>query len=119
EGKETTLYLECIFPLVFIEQKRGWSEIQANIPTHYGVRNVRRTAAEFCLGIDSFEFEKKIVRHKNAIEAAEADWRKLTTEATVAADFYSVQLAPIPLLENYGEAFSVDFTYMEGDAPIS
>ena len=44
DGKETKLYLECIFPLFFIEQKRGWSEIQANIPSNYGIKNVKKSA---------------------------------------------------------------------------
>lgn len=42
DGGEVKLYIECIFSLFFIEQKRGWSEIQANIPTIYGIKNVKK-----------------------------------------------------------------------------
>ena len=64
DGNEVKLYLECIFPLFFIEQKRGWSEIQANIPTHYHIKNVKKVAMEFCLAVDSFELEKKVTRNE-------------------------------------------------------
>lgn len=77
DGKETTLYLECIFPLFFIEQKRGWSEIQANIPTHYGIKNVRKLAAEFCLGVESFEFEKKLLSIEMKLRKLRQNGKKL------------------------------------------
>lgn len=119
DGAESTLYLECIFPLFFIEQKRGWSEIQANIPAHYGIKNVKRVAAEFCLDIDSFEFEKKVVSYKNKIEAAESDWDKLITAAKITSEFNSVELSIIPEIENFLGDNCVEFYYPEGDAKIS
>ncbi len=119
EGTESTLYLECIFPLFFIEQKRGWSEIQANIPAHYGIKNVKRAASEFCLNIDSFEFEKKVISHKNNIDAAESEWDKLGSAAQVAAEFNAVELSIIPEMEKFLSDSSISFFYPEGDAKIS
>lgn len=118
-GKETKLYLECIFPLFFIEQKRGWSEIQANIPTHYGIQNVKKSAAEFCLGIDSFEFDKKVASHKNKIDKAEAEWERIIAALETVAEFNSVQLNQIPQIGKYQDSFSIIFFYLEGDALIS
>ena len=119
DGKETTLYLECIFPLFFVEQKRGWSEIQANIPKHYGIKNVQRVAAEFCLGIDSFEFEKKVINYRNRIEKAETEWEKIVAAAEIAADFNSVDLGAIPPIDKYQDSASINFSYYEGDTLIS
>lgn len=119
DGAETTLYLECIFPLFFVEQKRGWSEIQANIPTHYGIKNVKRVASEFCLHIDSFEFEKKVIGYKSKIEEAESEWDKLISAAQVAADFNSVEMSVIPEIDKYLGDSNIDFYYLEGDAKIS
>jgi len=118
-GASATLYLECIFPLFFVEQKRGWSEIQANIPTHYGIKNVKRVAAEFCLGIDSFEFEKKVIKYKNEIAESELEWDKLTSASHVAAEFNSIELSSIPDVSNYAGDSSLNFYYVEGDARIS
>ena len=119
DGKEITLYLECIFPLFFVEQKRGWSEIQANIPTHYGIKNVKRAAAEFCVGIDSFEFEKKVINHKNRGDKAEVEWDKIIAAAEVAAEFNSVELGAIPPINKYQDSYNINFSYLEGDTLIS
>lgn len=119
DGTETTLYIECIFPLFFIEQKRGWSEIQANIPTHYGIRNVKRVASEFCFGIDSFEFDRKVISYKSKIDEALSEWGKLISAAQVTAEFNSVDLPKIPEIDKYPRDRKIEFNYLEGDTRIS
>lgn len=119
EGKETKLYLECIFPLFFIEQKRGWSEIQANIPTNYGIRNVKKNAAEFCLGFDSFEQEKKIFLLKAKVDAAEIEWDKARSSAEGIADFNTVRVNKLPDIEKIKERAHVNFSYLENGIFIS
>jgi len=118
EGKETKLYLECIFPLFFIEQKRGWSEIQANTPTHYGIKNLKKAAAEFCLAIDSFEHEKKIALLKNKIESAEIEWDKLRSSIEGVADYNVVRVKNLPDLDSKITTYNVSFSYMENDVFI-
>ncbi|MBV1929366.1 MAG: hypothetical protein KUG81_07645 [Gammaproteobacteria bacterium] len=119
DGGEVKLYIECIFSLFFIEQKRGWSEIQANIPTVYGIKNVKKTAAEFCLGIDSFEHEKKVTRLKNIITNSENEWEKLISAAEGIADFNSVIMNKIPELKSYKDSFDVEFLYQDASATYS
>lgn len=119
DGGEVKLYIECIFSLFFIEQKRGWSEIQANIPTVYGIKNVKKTVAEFCLGIDSFEYEKKVVRLRNSITSSENEWEKLISAAEGIADFNSVIMNKIPELSDYKDSFDVEFLYQDGSATYS
>ncbi len=48
----TPLYLETIFPLFFVEQKRGWSGVLARVPTHFQIRDVARRVVEFVLALD-------------------------------------------------------------------
>ncbi|MGY8812674.1 MAG: AAA family ATPase [Pseudomonadales bacterium] len=119
EGKETKLYLECIFPLFFIEQKRGWSEIQANIPTNYGIRNVKKNAAEFCLGFDSFEQEKKVYLLKAKVDAAEVEWNNIRSSAYSIADFNSVRVSRVLDIEKAKETRYINFSYLENDIFIS
>lgn len=119
DGGEVKLYIECIFSLFFIEQKRGWSEIQANIPTIYGIKNVKKTVAEFCLGIDSFEYEKKVTRLKNSIADSEVEWGKLCSSAEGVADFNSVILNKTPEIKNYKDSFDFEFLYQDGDTTYS
>ena len=118
-GKEIKLYLECIFPLFFIEQKRGWSEIQANIPAYYGIKNAKKTAMEFCLAIDNFELEKKITRNKKRIEKAESDWGKIISVSKSIAEFNSVQMSQIPPINKYKKSSNIEFYYLESEARIS
>ncbi|MBA7675526.1 hypothetical protein ES703_83762 [subsurface metagenome] len=40
KGEDVPLYVECVAPLMFIEQIRGWSGIQATLPQGFGIRNV-------------------------------------------------------------------------------
>ncbi|MBA2781113.1 hypothetical protein [Billgrantia kenyensis] len=119
EGKVTILYLECIFPLFFIEQKRGWSEIQANTPTYYGIKNLKKSAVEFCLSIDTFEHDKKVALLSNKIEKAEEDWASIVERAESIARFNLVELDNISELKKDGVKKSLDFFYAENETSLS
>lgn len=45
------LYLEYIFSAIFIEQKRGWADIMANMP-YYRVRDPKKSTIAELLGLD-------------------------------------------------------------------
>jgi hypothetical protein len=50
DGSEVPLYMELVFPLLYVEQRRGWGGIQATMPT-YGIPSARRRALEFLLDL--------------------------------------------------------------------
>lgn len=52
DGGESPLYLEALFPMFFVEQKRGWSAIQGPFPTHLQIQDVPRRVMEFILDLD-------------------------------------------------------------------
>lgn len=52
EGRTSPLYMEQVFPLLFVEQRRGWGGIQAQMPIFSGVSEVRKRAIEFLLALD-------------------------------------------------------------------
>ncbi|MGE6419282.1 hypothetical protein ACQKDY_16250 [Alteromonas macleodii] len=87
DGKPTRLYLECIFPLFFIEQKRGWSEIQANTPTFYGIKGVKKAALEFCLGVESYKRKNRISELSSLLAEQEKNWESLVNTASSLAEF--------------------------------
>jgi len=118
DNEERKLYLECIFPLFFVEQKRGWSEIQANTP-NFGIKNVKKTAAEFCLAIDSFEYEKKVSALKKKLEVAETDWEKLSSSVEGIADFNNVRVNPLPEFNIKKQITEIMFSYLENDVFVS
>lgn len=75
-GPDISLYLECIFPLFVVEQKRGWTQIQSGVPTQYGIKDVKKKALEFVLSLDieKIEAKKREIRKLMAINANE--WTK-------------------------------------------
>ena len=52
ESGYSRLYFENILPLFFIEQRAGWSAIQARQITRYGIRDVNNVAVEYLLNLD-------------------------------------------------------------------
>lgn len=66
DGSEGPLYLEAIFPMLFVEQKRGWSAIQGPFPTYLKIQDVARRVMEFLLDLDA----GKIRRQRSEIRAA-------------------------------------------------
>lgn len=119
DGRETKLYLECIFPLFFIEQKRGWSEIQANCPTSYGIKNVKKTAVEFCLGIDTFEHERKITQLKYKIDSYESEWNGIDSFSESIADFNEVKVSKLSRINVKDLIPRIEFSYLENDVFLS
>ncbi|MDR7088593.1 hypothetical protein [Cellvibrio fibrivorans] len=119
DGKDVKLYLECIFPLFFIEQKRGWSEIQANTPSNYGIKNVKRSALEFCLAVDDFTYDRKVAVLKNKIQQAELEWISFKNNIEGVADYNSVRVDPPKNIEEFSAEDRVRFFYPENNALIS
>lgn len=80
KGEDSPLYLECIAPLFFIEQIRGWSGIQATLPQSYGIRNVARVAVEYVLNMDVIENEKKRLQISEEANLLREDWSNLCSQ---------------------------------------
>ena len=52
DDKQIPLYIQTLIPLMFIEQVRGWSGIQATIPKIYGIEAVSNLTFEYLLNLD-------------------------------------------------------------------
>lgn len=83
DGNLRKLYLQCVFPLFFIEQKRGWSEIQANTPTHYGIKNIKKSALEYVLGLEDYDKQNRMSELTVELKNYEGEWDK--NQAAVAS----------------------------------
>lgn len=116
-GEKTKLYLETIYPLFFIEQKRGWSEIQANVPVNYGIKNVKKTALEYLLGISNFERENKINSLKKSIENIEEQWKFIENNIELLSQNSNISYKTLNKIGN--QTFPIDFYYSKGEANIS
>lgn len=116
-GGKTKLYLETIFPLFFIEQKRGWSEIQANVPNNYGIKNVKRSAIEYVLDISDFETENKINSYRQIIENLSQQWEFINKNIQSLCEISNVSFSGLNKIGN--QVFPLDFYVSDIDAAIS
>ncbi|POA29120.1 MULTISPECIES: AAA family ATPase [unclassified Pseudomonas] len=119
EGRETPLYLECIFPLFFIEQKRGWSEIQANTPSYYKIKNVKSSATEFVLGLEDYAERNKIAQLRKSIDELQSEWDKNITASFSIAELNSIQLKAHLQLDNELGANPISFIFPSGNITLT
>ena len=74
DGTEGQLYLEAIFPMLFVEQKRGWSAIQGPFPTFLKIQDVARRVMEFLLDLNAGKIRRQRGELRSAIAAASQQW---------------------------------------------
>jgi len=96
DGSVCPLYLECIFPMMLIEQKRGWSAIQARMPLHYRIREVGKRAVEFILRMDAYDVAIKRQQLSEAMAATRARWASLLQEIQALAVSVGAMLQGVP-----------------------
>lgn len=85
DGGEVPLYLETVFPYYFVEQKHGWSGVQARIPTYLGIRDVGKRSAEYVLGLDVFARILLRQRLRSTMSELESDWQALCLKVSELA----------------------------------
>lgn len=77
DNTDVPLYVECIFPLLMVEQKRGWSGILANFPTQFGIREVSKRAVEFLLKLDAYELLMLKQHLRERAAKVNAEWKEV------------------------------------------
>lgn len=94
KGEPSKLYLQNIFGAMFIEQKRGWSDILVRVP-NYGIIDVKQRVVEYLLKLETLENEKKKSEIKKEIEKIRDEWKILYTEyKSKAFPFFISELLP-------------------------
>lgn len=74
DGTECPLYLEAIFPMLFVEQKRGWSSIQGPFPTFLRIQDVARRVMEFLLDLETAKNRRRRAELRTAISELLGRW---------------------------------------------
>lgn len=64
DNKLSKLYFENILPLFFVEQRAGWSQIQARQVTRYNIKDVKKVAFEYVFGLDRFNLHLSEIKVK-------------------------------------------------------
>lgn len=73
QDTDRKLYIQTLFSAMFIEQKKGWSNLLATIPT-YGIRDARTKVIEFLLNLDTIENEKLKTEYKIKETLIKQNW---------------------------------------------
>lgn len=96
EGKECPLYLQTIFPFIFVEQKRGWSTLVPPLPSQFRIREPHRRVVEFLLKLDAYQIamrRQELQAERSRIQLA---WAALNDRSRdlAATSFGAVQSLP-------------------------
>lgn len=74
DGTECPLYLEAIFPMLFVEQKRGWSAIQGPFPTYLRIQDIARRVMEFLLDLEAARNRRRRAELRAVIADLVGQW---------------------------------------------
>lgn len=85
DGQDGLLYLECIFPLLFVEQKRGWTAIEGRFPTHLGIKEMGTRAVEFLLRLDASQIAARRSELRDEEREIRGRWAALRSQVVEAA----------------------------------
>ena len=95
-GNVVPLYIECILPLLFIEQVRGWSGIQGSLRHSFGIRDVGRLAVEYLLDLDVIENERRRSAISEEANQLRENWRLLREQMIAVAAEAGGSLRHVP-----------------------
>jgi hypothetical protein len=117
DGTECPLYLEAIFPMLFVEQKRGWSAIQGPFPTFFRIQDVARRVMEFLLDLETARNRRRRAELRGTITELVGRWsdrRKLIEES--ASRVGRLRGLPAPPTAEFATAPAIDLQlYYQGE----
>lgn len=116
DGSEKPLYSECLFPFFYVEQKHGWSGVQARIPTYFGVREVGKRSFEYILGLDVFERILQRQRLASNISELEGSWKAALTDLknTAIAAGVAISREPHRIADSLHEDSASPTAFVDG-----
>jgi hypothetical protein len=81
DGEPTPLYLECIFPLFFVDQLSGWRDVKARMPTYLQIPEMSKRAVEFVLSLDILFLSVARERLKEEADSIRRQWANVASDA--------------------------------------
>lgn len=96
DGTMSPLYLETIFPLFFVEQKRGWAGIQAQTPTYLRIRDVGRRNVEFVLALSGGDLAAQRQLLQEKIAALRLQWADAVRGFRLGANEHGIAVRGVP-----------------------
>jgi hypothetical protein len=75
DGDPSLLYMECIFPFLFVEQITGWRGIVARMPTWLGIPDVWQRSIEYLLALDRSDLPLRRFSVERKRKELQAQWQ--------------------------------------------
>lgn len=96
DDKQIPLYIQTLMPLMFIEQVRGWSGIQATIPKIYGIEAVSNLTFEYLLNLDVMQNRLNRKEIKKELDKNKIEWNKISEYMESIAKEHNCYLENFP-----------------------
>jgi hypothetical protein len=97
DDSERKLYLQLIFSCMFIEQKRGWSDIFSGMPI-LGIKDSKKRVLEFILGLDTINNERKKNKLHNIEVQIKSNWERLVQDISIHSGREWCTVTGVPIL---------------------
>ena len=116
DGVEVPLHLEAIFPMLFVEQKRGWATIQGPFPTFFRIQDVARRVLEFLLNLEAGRNRRERAEIRRLLTANQQKWLELrATLADQAGPLVRLRGLPASPTAEFAHAPDVEIELLEDD----
>lgn len=96
DGKEKPLYPAVFFPAWFVEQKKGWTSIQATTPLFLKIKEAKKRSIEFILDLETNSIVNRKFQIKTAIDELAYSWKICKKTLSIAAAKMAGKVSGIP-----------------------
>lgn len=132
DGREAPLYPAVFFPTWFVEQKKGWTSIQATTPLFLKIKEAKKRSIEFNLALETNSIVNRKSQIKTAIDDLSYSWKicrktlsmsaaKLGGEVSGIPDTPEVNFDPYKIdigIKHLGKWRSIQFLKSETEAEL-
>lgn len=88
DDNDRKLYLQVLFSGIFIEQKKGWADLFACLPTYMKIREPQKRVIEHLIGLQSLDIEKMKQECKERENNIKREWEELYIKINVILEKY-------------------------------
>lgn len=96
EGTAVPLYMQVFFPLLCIEQIRGWAGIWSGVPRYLRVRDPGRRAVEFLMSLDANDRARRRDMLRAKVTELQGDWRTAIGRLSARLDDIGGRVTNLP-----------------------
>ncbi|WP_061312755.1 hypothetical protein [Clostridium botulinum] len=92
DNNDRKLYLQVLFSGIFIEQKKGWADLFACLPTYMKIREPQKRVIEYLIGLESLEIEKIKQGCKERENNIKREWEELYIKINIILEKYKCRV---------------------------